>query len=69
MQERGFRRKMDGIEDAIDRAKRAIADYPAQIQATRAAADGMQARRDAVQAEADKRSITWASRNLARRYA
>jgi N12 class adenine-specific DNA methylase len=58
MQERGFRRKMDGIEDAIDRAKRSIADFPEAIAKTRAAADDMQARRDVVEAEAAKRSIT-----------
>jgi N12 class adenine-specific DNA methylase len=58
MQERGFRRKMFGIEDAVAGAQRAITDYPAKIVEEKAASDDMYRRVDALKKAVDARSVT-----------
>lgn len=58
LQERAFRRKMYGIQDAVDSAKKIIKNYPAQIESARKTAKALAGRVQAVADKADKRRVT-----------
>lgn len=58
LMERAHRRRMFGLDDAIERAEQVVKEYPGRIEAVKAAAAELQAPVEAVKQAAGKRSAT-----------